>query len=172
MDTLPSLSDPRIFGGAVLFLLCSFVFCGTIGVPVVQASEPLTFSWRASPTDDNIIGYRLYYGSSSRFAYGGKLKSGFSYTYYLDFVHSQRCRTTVSGPVCEQYKDNEVRCEGLNTERPKCTLYGMGGYKYFTMTAYNSQMESNYTKELESYFGATSPAVVGALYGIYTILLP
>ncbi len=173
MDSPPSSTRLRSQQGVILFLI-TFFFAGGAGVGVSSAQDnsQLTFSWRANPKDDNVIGYRLYYGSSSRYADGGKVKSGFSYTYYLDFANSQRCRTTASGPVCEQYRDNEVKCEGLNTESPKCTLYGMDGYKYFTMTAYNSQMESNYTRELKSYFGVASSAFVGALHGIYTILLP
>lgn len=172
MDSLPSSTGPRIPGGVVLFFIL-FLFYGTgAGVSAAFASKPATFSWGANPQDDNVIGYRLYYGSSSRFTNGGQLKSGFSYTYYLDFANAQRCRTTKSGPVCEQYRDNEVRCEGLNSETPKCTLYGLGGYEYFTMTAYNAQAESNYTKELKSHFGAASPDVVAALQAIYNILLP
>ncbi len=172
MDTLPSLSDPRMAGGAVLFLLCFLLFCGTGGgVSVAEASRPVTFSWRANPQDDNVVGYRLYYGPDSRFERGGHVKAGFSYSYYLDFATSQRCRPTKSGPVCEQYRGNEVRCEGLNTEAPKCTLYGLGGYKYFTMTAYNAQAESPYTRELKSYLGEGTPPAVGTLRAIYTILL-
>jgi len=180
MDTLPSLSGPRMFGGVVFFVFCFFVLGGTgSGVSAAQASEQVTFSWRANPQDDNVVGYRLYYGSGSRYDGGGHLKSGFSYDYYLDFATSQRCRTTKSGPVCEQYRDNEVRCEGLNTETPTCTLYGLvGGYKYFTMTAYNAQAESAYTKELKSYFGlygggpGNLPGIVGTLDAVYTLLLP
>jgi len=84
MDTLPSLSGPQLFGGAVFFLLCSFLFCGTGGgVSAAQASQQVTFSWRANPQDDNVVGYRLYYGPGSRYDGDGHLKSGFSYDYYL-----------------------------------------------------------------------------------------
>ncbi len=172
MDSLPSSTGPRIPGGVVLFFIL-FLFCGTgAGVSAAFASKPATFSWRANPQDDNVIGYRLYYGSSSRFTDGGQLKSGFSYTYYLDFANSQRCRTTKSGPVCEPYSANEVQCEGLNTDKPKCTLYGLGGFQYFTMTAYNAQAESTYTRELKSYLGVGTPEVVGTLHAVYTLLLP
>ncbi|HHB76921.1 MAG TPA: hypothetical protein ENK84_10330 [Desulfobulbus sp.] len=180
MDRLPSLSGPRIFGGVVFFVLCFCVLCGTGGgVSAALASEQVTFSWRANPQKDNVVGYRLYYGPGSRYDGTGHLKSGFSYDYYLDFATSQRCRTTKSGPVCEQYADNEVHCEGLNSEKPTCTLYGLvGGYKYFTMTAYNAQAESAYTKELKSYFGLYGgesgklPGRFGTLHAIYTLLLP
>ena len=173
MDKLPALSGPRWFGGVVFFLICSILLAGTNGgVSVVQAAESATFSWRANPQDDNVIGYRLYYGPDSRYDRRGHLRAGFSYSYYLDFATSQRCRPTKSGPpVCEQYRDNEVHCEGLNTRRPKCTVYGLGGYKYFTMTAYNSQGESPYTRELKSYLGAGTPEIVGTLRAIYNILL-
>ena len=173
MDTLPSLSGPRVFWGVVFLILCCCVLYGAGGgVSVAQASGQVTFSWRANPQDDNVVGYRLYYGSTSRYDSTGHLKSGFSYDHYLDFATFQRCRTTKSGPVCEQYADNEVRCQGLNTNKPRCTIYGLGGYKYFTMTAYNAQAESAYTKELKSYLGNATPPIVGALHAVYTLLLP
>ncbi len=172
MDKLPALSGPRCFWGVVFSLVCSILLAGiNSSVTVAQASEPVVFSWRANPQDDNVIGYRLYYGPDSRYDRSGHLKAGFSYSYYLDFANSQRCRPTKSGQVCELYRDSEVSCEGLNTETPKCTLYGLGGYKYFTMTAYNSQAESPYTIELKSYLGEGTPEIVGTLRAIYNILL-
>ena len=174
MDTLPLLSGPRVFRGVVFFVLCCCVLYGTGGgVSVAQASGQVTFSWCANPQDENVVGYRLYYGPTSRYDGTGHLKSGFSYDYYLDFATSQRCRITKSDPVCKQYADSEVRCQGLSTEKPRCTLYGLvGGYKYFTMTAYNAQAESAYTKELKSFLGVGTQPVAGALQAVYTLLLP
>jgi hypothetical protein len=114
----------------------------------------------------------LYYGSNSRLDSSGHVKSGFSYAQYLDFSSSQRCRLTDSGPVCETYNSSEVNCVGLYGETPKCTIHGLTGWKYFTMTAYNTQAESDYTTELKSFFGAASPEIVGSLHAVYTILLP
>ncbi len=181
MDSLPALSGPRFPWGLVLFsIIMSLAGVLGCGVSAASTSRPATFSWRANPQDDNVIGYRLYYGPSSRFDSGGHLKSGFSYAYYVDFANSQRCRITKSGPVCEPYSANEVQCEGLNTDKPKCTLYGLWGFQYFTMTAYNAQAESAYTRELKSNLSAgsgssvpaASPGVIGTLHAVYTILLP
>ncbi len=180
-DSIPSLSGPRLFEGAFLFglicLLCSFFVIG--GPFSALAADQVSFSWRANPQSDNVIGYRLYYGPESRFAAGGVTKSGFNYTYYLDFTDSQRCRLTDSGPVCETYSDSDVYCEGLYGETPKCTLYNLEGKYYFTMTAYNAQAESDYTTELKGYFGKLktsssfppSAKVSGVLQHVYSLLL-
>jgi len=155
METRPSLTEFRLVAGIVVFLLCYFFLCDAGGgVAVAWASNQATFSWHANPSDNNIKGYRLYCGIRSRFDVNGQLKTGFSYSYYLDFSTSQRCRLTKSGSICRQYSDKEVHCEGLNGETPKCTLYGLSGYKYFTMTAYNDREESSYTSELKFYQGA------------------
>ena len=155
MEIRPSLTKFRLVAGIVVFLLCYFFLCDAGGgVAVAWASNQATFSWHANPSDNNIKGYRLYCGIRSRFDVNGQLKTGFSYSYYLDFSTSQRCRLTKSGSICRQYSDKEVHCEGLNGETPKCTLYGLSGYKYFTMTAYNDREESSYTSELKFYQGA------------------
>jgi len=173
MGSIPSSAGPRFHGGVVFFFLFCILCWGgiSVGVSTVRAEGQATFSWRANPQDDNVLGYRLYYGPSSRLDSGGHAKSGFSYAYYLDFAQSQRCRITKSDPVCETYSASEVDCEGLSGERPKCTLHGLGGWRYFTMTAYNAQAESGYTTELKSFFGAASPEIVANLHAIYTILL-
>lgn len=173
MDNIPASAGPRFHGGTVfLFFFCLLCWGGmSVGVSTARAVDHAIFSWRANPQGDNVLGYRLYYGTKSRLDSAGHVKSGFSYAYYLDFARSQRCRLTASGPVCEPYNSSDVSCEGLYGETPKCTLHGLSGWKYFTMTAYNSEAESDYTAELKSFFGAASPEVVGTLHAIYTILL-
>lgn len=181
MDSLPSSTAPRLFEGVSIFcricLLCCICILG--GFTPARAADQVSFSWRANPLEDNVLGYRLYYGSSSRFDTGGIVKSGFSYASYLDFTDSQRCQLTESGPVCETYTADEVQCEGLYGETPKCTLYNLQGTYYFTMTAYNAQAESDYTGELSGYFSKTStlstptpsPQVLGMLQQVYSLLL-
>ncbi len=179
MDSIPSSTGPRVFEGVFrscrICLLCCFLVVG--GFSSALAADQVSFSWRANPQTDNVVGYRLYYGADSRFAAAGVLKSGFSYTYYLDFTDSQRCRLTDSGPVCETYTDSDVYCEGLYGETPKCTLYDLDGQYYFTMTAYNAQAESDYTGELSGYFSKISskpppaPQTLGMLQQVYTLLL-
>ncbi len=173
MSSLPPSAGPRFHGGVVFFFLFCLLCWGgiSVGVSTVQAEDQATFSWRANPQGDNVLGYRLYYGPSSRLDSDGHAKSGFSYAQYLDFARSERCRLTDSGPVCETYSESEVTCEGLYGATPKCTLHGLGGWKYFAMTAYNAQAESSYTAELKSFFGAASPEIVANLHAIYSILL-
>ena len=179
MDSIPSSTGPRVFEGVFrscrICLLCCFLVVG--GFSSALAADQVSFSWRANPQADNVVGYRLYYGAGSRFDTGGLVKSGFTYDYYLDFSDSQRCQLTDSGPVCETYSDNEVYCEGLYGETPKCTLYNLEGTYYFTMTAYNAQAESDYTGELRGYFSKISsklppsPQTLGVLQQVYTLLL-
>jgi len=181
MDSIPSSTGPRVFEGVFLSgRICLFCCLLVIaGFSSALAADQVSFSWRANPQGDNVLGYRLYYGPSSRFAAGGMAKSGFTYAYYLDFTDSQLCRLTDSGPVCETYSDNEVYCEGLYGETPKCTLYNLEGQYYFTMTAYNTLAESDYTGELSGYFGKfkalssspPTPGVLATLQQIYVLLL-
>ncbi len=181
MDSIPSITGPRVFEGAFIFrricLLCCFLVLS--GFSSALAADQVAFSWRANPQADNVLGYRLYYGAGSRFNAAGALKSDFSYDYYLDFTDAQRCRLTDSGPVCETYSDSEVYCEGLYGETPKCSLYNLEGTYYFTMTAYNAQAESDYTSELKGYFFKTgslsgqssSLQVLRTLQQVYVLLL-
>lgn len=139
------------------------------------AATEVSFSWRANPAEDNVVGYRLYYGHGSRFTTSGTPKPDFSYSSYLDFTESERCELTDSGPVCEPYSKEEVKCVGLNGAAPKCTMYNLKGTYYFAMTAYNTTAESDYTPELKGYFSNTvSPQashVASTLQRAYYLLL-
>ena len=183
----PACSDPGNYRGILLlgfiFLFLPAVFC----VPNGYAVDHATFSWRANPQDDAVIGYRLYYGSSSRYDNSGRLKSNFKYDVYIDFAEEEVCHFTASSPVCTPYEDSLVSCEDLGGEHPRCTLHKLNGWKFFTMTAYNTQAESSYTTELKAYFDsslsipysssgppnnpAARAAVLGTLHAVYTILL-
>ena len=178
MDSIPSISGLRSVGGVFFFLFISLFgwlpFEGAFSR--AAAADKVTFSWRANPLEDNVIGYRLYAGPSSRFVSAGVTKSNFSYGFYIDFADSQRCQLTASGPVCETYTSDEVSCVGLYGETPKCTLNNLEGRYYFAMTAYNAQAESDYTGELSGYFtksgqASASPQVIGAMKQAYLLLL-
>ncbi len=126
----------------------------------VQAGDGVTFSWHANPGEDDILGYRLYYGTESRFTAGG-------YDYYIDFTSWQRCPANGDGSDCEPLPDNGVSCENLYQDYPTCTVYNLRGHLYFAMTAYSAQEESGYTQELDY----ISPEVFAALQAVYKLLL-
>jgi hypothetical protein len=155
MKSIPSLVRPQFSGGIALSLFVSLCcWSGIYGTcSFASATDQATFSWRANPQSDDVVGYRLYLGSQSRFDEHGLVKQNFSYASYLDFTGSKRCALTDSGPVCETYTEAEVDCEGMNGATPSCTLHNLAGKYYFAMTAYNAQAESDYTAELSEYFG-------------------
>ena len=177
----PSNDWGRLFPS--IFFLC---FASIFFAVSAHAVDHATFSWRANPQDDAVLGYRLYYGSSSRYDAAGRLKSDFNYDFYLDFAEEEICRVTSSGPVCAPYDESLVYCEDLAGEQPRCTLHNLSDWKFFTMTAYNAAAESPYTTELKAYFDpslssspspaessspASRAALVGTLHAVYKILL-
>lgn len=113
------------------------------------ALEKITFSWYANPPQDYVLGYRLYYGTSSRYTSEGLPKSNFSYDYYIDFTLSERCLGDGTDTHCEQLDPSALLCENLAGKTPSCTIYNLPGQDYFfAMTAYNVDAESGYTREL------------------------
>ena len=139
---------------SLLYLLFA-VFFGFAGVVSAHADDTITFAWRANPDGDEVIGYRLYYGSESRFTYdpverltvSSNLKTDFSYEYYLDFTSWQRCPADMDGLGCEPLPDDMVTCKNLYQDNPVCTITGLSDQLYFTMTAYNAWTESGYSEE-------------------------
>jgi hypothetical protein len=129
----------------VLFL--ALVYCLSAGT--VQAGDTLTFSWRANSDEDNTIGYKLYYGKTSR-KITLQYCDNFHYDYYIDFGKMERCRITSDGEDCSSLASDEVNCANLQGEDPQCTVKGMSEQRYFALTAYNAELESDYSRELFS----------------------
>lgn len=130
----------------------------------VQAAKGITFSWSANPVEDEVVGYRLYYGKDSRF-------TGGNYDRYIDFTSLESCPADTNGYGCEPLAANAVSCEDLFRESPKCTVNGLSGGLYFAMTAYTSQEESDYTNELKSDDNSAPSQKVAVLQQIYSLLL-
>lgn len=142
----------------VCFLLVTlFVFAD---YSPAQAAKGITFSWRANPVEDEVVGYRLYYGSKSRFTSG-------KYERYIDFTSSKSCPAGTNGYGCEPLTANAVSCNDLFRETPKCTVKVQSGDWYFAMTAYNGHAESNFTHELST----VSPQKYAFLRQVYHLLL-
>ena len=128
------------------------------------ALDKATFSWQANPPEDYVLGYRLYYGTVSRYRDDGLPKANFSYAYYIDFFHSERCVADGTGTNCERLDLSELRCEDLYQESPRCTVFNLPGEKYFfAMTAYNAEAESGYTQELSTPFNRKALAAIQAV---------
>ena len=142
---------------ACILLVAFFV---SADLSPAQAAKGITFSWGANPVEDEIVGYRLYYGPESRF-------TGAHYKYYIDFTSMESCPADTNGYGCDPLPADAVSCEDLFRETPKCTINGLPGGLYFAMTAYNAQAESDYTRELNS----ASPQNFAFLPAVYNLLL-
>jgi len=134
-----------------LFVVLIFVIFALFGKEPVKAAaaDNLTFQWQANPTEENVTGYRLYYGPQSRYDSDGSLRENFSYPQYIDFSEQIRCSGTEYND-CETLDSQDLQCEGLYSETPRCTVYGLRGTLFLTMTAYTNIAESGFTAELES----------------------
>ncbi len=141
-----------------IFICILFTFfIHTSAAANAYAAGQTTFKWQANPSQENVIGYRLYYGSQSRVDSNGKLKSNFTYDYYIDLAKSVRCNNLSYANDCEYLPSNELSCVGLDSNSPQCTLSNLQGTLHLALTAYNSATESNYTSEIKIAPGSLPP---------------
>jgi hypothetical protein len=132
-----------------------------------HALKQISFSWQANPPEEYVLGYRLYYGKSSRFTSDGVPKANFSYEYYIDLFQSERC--TATGSWCEPLDTTELQCDGQQSETPRCTLFNLQDQRlFFALTAYSAETESGYTQELSTPF---RPGVLNAIQIVNMLLL-
>ncbi|GAB4337849.1 MAG: hypothetical protein Kow0089_09350 [Desulfobulbaceae bacterium] len=118
------------------------------GSAAANTGGKVTFTWKANPPRDRVVGYRLYYGGTSRYKSRGGAGKNFRYDYYIDFAKRKRCVPGVKGGACRTLKPDELRCKGLKSEYPTCTISNLHGHLFFALTAYNTRSESGYTPEL------------------------
>jgi hypothetical protein len=147
-----------------------FFFLVLTSVSPVEANVPgdVTFSWQANPSEDYVIGYRLYYGGDSRLNSNGTPKANFSYDYYIDFSDLKRCDAYDGSSSCKILTPEELQCESLYGSVPQCTISNLHGRLYFALTAYNAQAESGYTPELRM---TVNPEALAAVQQEITLLL-
>ena len=126
----------------VLFLL------HVLAAGAQAAVNSVSFTWKANPPDENVVGYRLYYGSVSRFLVNGVEKVNIPYTYYIDFTEEMRCEADGGATNCEPLGSGDIQCINLFGDTPTCTVFNMRDRTYVAMTAYNAQEESDFTEEL------------------------
>lgn len=138
----------RLFSHLVLIFTVLFLLISS-GSALAYTPQGVSFSWKANPAEDYVVGYRLYYSSESRFDYNGNLKTNFSYDYYIDFSESERCVPGTDGTDCKILELTDLQCGDLYGDSPECTIHNLQGVKYLAMTAYNAQAESDYTYELK-----------------------
>lgn len=145
--TVISLKSARAFARSIFILFLLLLTSGS-GAAEASVGGSVSFKWRANPPEDYVIGYRLYYGESSRFNSNGASKANFSYDYYIDFAEQERCEGGSNGTECMALNSTELDCRNLYGDVPQCTVSKLHGLLYFALTAYNAQTESNFTKEL------------------------
>jgi len=155
-----------INSSSILMLLCIAVsvvmYCETAFAG--KSDNNISFKWKANPSSENIVGYKLYYGKKSRFDANGSLKSNFKYDYCVDFTELIRCSGS-NYSNCVDLGSAQLECQNLYTATPQCTLKNLKGKKYFSLTAYNYQNESSFTKELNNFQNRM------VLSSVYDILL-
>lgn len=117
----------------------------------------VSFCWHPNSVYENVLGYRLYYGSSSRFQSNGSLKSNFSYDYYIDFNFAQKC--SIATNICTPLTSKDYSCSDLGSSSPLCTVHNLSGTNYFTLTAYNMFGMSPYSQEIAISSSTVSPTV-------------
>ena len=166
MDIITSFSRRIWHSSAACLLLAAFFV--SAGVSHVQAGEGVSFSWRANPVEDEIVGYRLYYGQESRLAAS-------SYEYYIDFTSWERCPAGQDGFGCEPLPADAVTCQDLFLETPTCTVFDLQDRLYFAMTAYNAIAESDYTQEVSVLIDKNGNQIpvarLAVLQQVYSLLL-
>ena len=138
----------NVFMSFPLNLIFWGFFFISIGFAETSAGQEFAFSWKANPPEDNVVGYRLYYGTYSRFDSTGRVKPNFFYEHYIDIAEFKRCDVSSYGESCEILHSDDFQCENLYQSFPKCTVFKLSDNLYFVMTAYNYQAESDYTNEL------------------------
>lgn len=174
VNTFPGTGSGRtgcqpVFPFIAAMVMVSFFLISGASV-CAYGVEYASFSWHANPPEDNVIGYRLYYASESRFNLDQTLKSDFSYDYYIDFVESKRCVDDGTDADCQDLSDTDFQCFNLYGDTPLCTVYQLRGMQFFAMTAYNAQAESDFTPELSVRFDGAGPRETGVLSAISTLL--
>jgi len=124
------------------FILSFYCLISCLGLQKVEAA--VTFTWLASPSQDEIVGYRLYYGKKSRWVAG-------KYEKYIDFTSMQTCSTAGDGSDCLPLPAGSVSCQDLFRDAPRCTVKHLDNRFYFALTAYNNNYESEYSSEISGY---------------------
>jgi len=127
------------------------------------AAAAIAFSWHANPTQDEIVGYRLYYGRQSRTVTDG-------YEQYIDFGSMRRCPADGNDLLCAPLDEHAVTCQDLYRSEPQCIVHDLTGPLYFAITAYNASDESEYSLELTNVSAVPVPKAL-ILQRIYSILL-
>jgi hypothetical protein len=133
----------------LLFVFLLFAVFLHAGPADAYTKGRASFQWKANPAQETVAGYRLYYGTKSRFDAAGKPKSNFAYDYYIDLAESVRCNNLSYSNDCEYLAPNELSCKGLDSGSPSCSLANLQGTLHFAMTAFNASKESGYTKEFK-----------------------
>jgi hypothetical protein len=138
----PSL---RFFPIFLCFLIAFMAFSAP-----AEASVPgqLSFRWQPNPPEENVVGYRLYYGTQSRLDANSKAKTNFSYDYYIDLPESRKCDLRNGTALCEVLDSTELKCGNLFGSAPTCTLFKLHGTLFFSLTARAATVESSYTNEI------------------------
>ena len=146
--TTLNLSTKMIKKPNVIFLVLVNILSAVIfSSSFASENNGTTFEWRPNPSNEKIIGYRLYYGNTSRYNSKGNLKSKFKYDSYIDFSSGKLCAGN-NFKKCKDMTSSDFKCSKDITGKTKCTIFNIKGNKYFSLTAYNFIKESNYSKEI------------------------
>lgn len=104
--------------------------------------------WTANGPEENIQGYNIYVGTSSRYNDDQQRKDNFHYEYVIDLNTKLSCSLPAM-ESCTVLSDSILSCADLNEENPTCTFLNLPQNTtfYFTATAFNNLSESDYSDE-------------------------
>ena len=112
-----------------------------------SASNTIPFAWTPNPPSENVTGYRLYYGTKSRFDIGGNEKLNFAYDHYIDFGTSMHC-SGLNYDNCTILSSADFNCNYDSGPIATCTITDPGGINYYSLKAYNDYEFSGFSAEL------------------------
>ena len=151
----PSLVS-SVFGVPSLLIFLLFLFFLTIFSPHLCLAVDVTMGWAANGPEENVQGYKIYAGRSSRYDDKQQLKDNFHYEYLIDLNTKLSC-SLPDMENCTVLSGDKLSCADLDQENPTCTflILAKNTAFYFTATAFNDFSESDYSDEA-AYLPTTS----------------
>ena len=139
----------QLYSRLFLFLFCSSIFFLGIFTTFDSCSAAeIMMSWTANDPIEKVVGYRIYYGQVSRLDLNQQFKENFQYDFVIDLNSKYRCTPGSPPQNCINVAD-QLDCSDLSGTEISCTYSGLDSDSayYFTITAFNDRVESDYCQE-------------------------
>ncbi len=133
----------------LLFLFCFSILFLTVFTTFDSCSAAeVMLAWTANDPIEKVVGYRIYYGQVSRLDLNQQFKENFQYDFVIDLNSKYRCTPGSPPRNCLNVAD-QLDCSDLSGSEITCTYSGLDpdSAYYFTITAFNDRVESDYCHE-------------------------